>query len=64
MRTDTVLVIRCPHCIIGIEFRPMISYRDGRFVCCDCAHTIRPGVPAYECTCRKCLRMNTRTHSD
>ncbi len=30
--TDTTLTIRCPYCVIGIEFRPMISYKDGRFV--------------------------------
>ena len=56
MADDTTLVIRCPNCIVGIEFRPMISYRDGRFVCRDCAHTVRPGDPTYACTCRACLR--------
>jgi hypothetical protein len=24
--TDTTLIIRCPHCMVGIEFRPMIAY--------------------------------------
>ena len=33
----------------------MIAYKDGRFVCRDCAHTVRPGVPEYRCTCRSCL---------
>jgi hypothetical protein len=55
--TDTTLTIRCPHCMAGIEFRPMIAYRDGRFVCRDCAHTTRPGITAYKCTCRLCLRL-------
>ena len=53
--TDTTLIIRCPYCVVGIAFRPLISYRDGRFVCRDCAHTVRPGVPKYICTCRTCL---------
>jgi hypothetical protein len=44
MPTDTTLTIRCPYCMAGIEFRPMIAYKDGRFVCRDCAHTMRPGV--------------------
>ena len=57
--TDTTLVIRCPYCVVGIEFRPMIAYKDGRFVCRDCAHTVRPGVPEYRCTCRPCLRLHT-----
>lgn len=51
---ETVLVIYCPHCIIGTEFRPMIAYKDGRFVCRDCAHTVRPGFPEYRCLCRPC----------
>ena len=55
--TDTTLVIRCPYCIVGIESRPMIAYKDGRFVCRDCAHTVRPGVPEYGCTCGSCLRI-------
>jgi hypothetical protein len=56
-RTDTTLVIRCPHCLVGIECRPMIAYKDGRFVCRDCAHAVRPGVPEYRCSCRPCLRI-------
>ena len=55
--TDTTLTIRCPHCTVGIEFRPMIAHKDGRFVCRDCAHTVRPGVPEYRCSCRHCLRL-------
>ena len=56
MAIDATLVIRCPYCLAGVEFRPMIAYKDGRFVCRDCAHTVRPGVPEYRCTCRPCLR--------
>ena len=55
--TDTTLTLRCTHCVVGIEFRPMLAHKDGRFVCRDCAHTVRPGVPEYRCTCRPCLRM-------
>ena len=51
------LTICCPYCLVGIEFRPMIAYKDGRFICRDCAHTVRPGVPEYRCSCRPCLRM-------
>jgi hypothetical protein len=57
MPTDTTLTIRCPYCMAGIEFRPMIAYKDGRFVCRDCAHTVRPGMPEHRCTCRPCLRL-------
>ena len=55
--TDTTLVILCPYCLLGIEHRPMIAYKDGRFVCRDCAHTVRPGVVEYRCSCRPCLSL-------
>jgi hypothetical protein len=61
MPSDTILTIRCPYCIVGIEFRPMIAYKDGRFVCRDCAHTMRPGVREHRCTCRPCLRLSLKT---
>jgi hypothetical protein len=60
MPTDTILTIRCPYCMAGIDFRPMIAHKDGRFVCRDCAHTVRPGVPEYRCTCRTCLRLSRK----
>lgn len=44
----------------GIDFRPMIAHKDGRFVCRDCAHTVRPGVPDYRCTCRPCMRLSRK----
>ena len=59
--TDTTLVIRCPYLLVGIECRPLIAYKDGRFVCRDCAHTVRPGVPGYRCTCRTCLAWRGET---
>jgi hypothetical protein len=55
--TDTTLTIYCPYCRVGIEPKPMIAYKDGRFICRDCAHTVRPGVHDYRCTCRPCLRL-------
>jgi len=27
--TDTILIIRCPYCLVGIECRPMIAIRTG-----------------------------------
>ncbi len=58
--TDTILIIRCSHCMAGIDFRSMIAHKDGRFVCRDCAHTVRPGVPEYRCICRSCLRLSRK----
>jgi hypothetical protein len=62
--TDTILVIGCPHCIVGMEFRAMIAYKDGRFVCRDCAHTVRPGVPRYKCVCRPCMTLAIEAAED
>jgi hypothetical protein len=39
--TDTTLIIRCLYCFAGVEFRSMIARKDGRYVCRDCAHTVR-----------------------
>jgi hypothetical protein len=61
MPADTVLIIRCPYCLAEHGFRPMIAYRDGRFVCRNCAHTVRPGIPDYRCTCCRCLKINATT---
>ncbi len=58
--TDTTLIFLCPYCMAGIEYRPMIAYKDGRFVCRDCAHTVRPGAPEYRCCCRPCLRLSRK----
>jgi hypothetical protein len=55
--TDTELVIRCAYCTAAADHRQMIAYKDGRFVCRDCAHTVCPGVPEYMCSCRNCLRL-------
>jgi hypothetical protein len=54
---DAILIVRCPYCIAGFDFKSMIAHKDGRFVCRDCAHTVRPGVPEYKCTCRACVKM-------
>jgi hypothetical protein len=57
---DALMVVRCLYCLTGIEFIPMIAYKDGRFVCRNCAHTVRPGVPEYRCTCRAYLRLSRK----
>ena len=64
MLTDTTLTIRCPYCAAGIDYKAMIAYKDGRFACRDCAHTVRPGMPEYRCMCRRCLKMARRNLTD
>jgi hypothetical protein len=54
------MVVRCLYCLTGLDFRVMTAYKDGRFVCRNCAHTVRPGVPDYRCTCHMCLKPSER----
>jgi hypothetical protein len=62
MPIDAILTIRCPYCVAGIDFRSMTAYKDGRFVCRNCAHTVRPGLANYRCTCRKCLMLGKKSN--
>jgi hypothetical protein len=52
---DTKLVIRCPYCVLGLDFRPMAAYKDRRFVCEKCGRTVNPEEAAYLCSCCRCL---------
>jgi hypothetical protein len=61
---DALMVVRCPYCMSGMDFAQMTAHKDGRFVCRDCAHTVRPGVPHYRCTCRNCLRLLDLSRDD
>jgi len=33
--------VRCLHCVIAGDYAPMVAFKDGRFVCIWCAHTVR-----------------------
>ncbi len=61
MPMDGVMVVRCRYCVLDNEFVAMPAYKDGRFVCIWCAHTVRVDDPMYHCTCRRCLEM-TKHH--
>jgi hypothetical protein len=54
---DAVLTIRCRYCTADGDFLPMRAYKEGRFVCDFCAHTVRLGVANYECLCRNCVQV-------
>ena len=55
---DAKLVIRCPDCTLGLDFRPMTAHKDGRFVCEQCGHSVRPEETVSLCSCYQCLRLN------
>jgi hypothetical protein len=54
---DSVLTICCAWCWTGLEFLPMLAYKEGRYVCFKCAHTVYPGVLGHQCQCRRCIRV-------
>ena len=37
--TEMKGIVRCPYCIFGPEFRPMVAHVDGRYICNKCGHT-------------------------
>jgi len=51
------LIVRCPYCVLGNEFRPMFR-RSKKFICVSCGHTTFPDVPYSKCACPKCQEMN------
>jgi hypothetical protein len=51
-------IVRCPYCVVGYEFRPMLHRADGRFICEKCSHIVVPSNAAFRCSCRKCVELN------
>jgi late competence protein required for DNA uptake (superfamily II DNA/RNA helicase) len=49
--------VRCPFCVLGDDFRPMVSHRDGTYVCDRCGHMTHPSDALYNCTCPKCVEL-------
>ena len=49
--------VRCPYCVLGLEFRPMVAHVDGRYICNKCGHTTHPSEGKYECPCSKCRKL-------
>ena len=49
--------VRCPYCVLGLEFRPMVAHVDGRYICNKCGHTTHPSDVKYECHCPKCRNL-------
>jgi hypothetical protein len=59
-------IVRCPYCVQGSEFRPMIRRSGEWFVCVSCGHTATSDDPYAKCPCPKCrevTRLATRRRS-
>lgn len=57
--------IRCPYCVLGLQFRPMVPHLDGRSICEKCGHLVRPEDANFTCSCYKCEQLNaSRIHNN
>ena len=45
-------ILRCPYCVLGDHFKPMLSRGGGLFVGNKCGHTAMPGKPEFKCFCQ------------
>ena len=51
-------IVRCPYCVMGSEFRPMLPrFRKTEFVCVSCGHVATPDDPYLKCPCSRCQEM-------
>lgn len=55
--------VRCPYCVEGNEFKPMVSHLDGRYICGKCGHVVRLSDTDFQCTCPKCRDLNRKQSS-
>jgi hypothetical protein len=51
-------IVRCPYCVLGDDFRPMLPKQEGWFICVKCGHTATLEKPDYKCRCEKCEELN------
>jgi hypothetical protein len=51
-------IVRCPYCVEGGEFRPMLQRSTQRFLCPACGHMSIPADPRAKCSCNRCREMN------
>ncbi len=56
-----VLTLRCPYCVQGYEFRPMVELSgspDGTFFCSKCHHMAGSAEGTLKCGCANCRGLN------
>ncbi len=49
--------VRCPYCVLGVQFRPMVAHVDSRYICSKCGHTTLPSASEYKCHCPNCRKL-------
>jgi hypothetical protein len=50
--------IRCPYCVLGSEFRPMLRRSSEEFLCPSCGHEATLEDPYLKCVCERCRKMD------
>src|SRR5262249_17998361 len=46
-------LVRCPYCVLGYDFRPMVLRPEGWFICEKCGHVRSLERTGLKCSCRK-----------
>ena len=54
----TEQIVRCPYCVLGDHFRPMLPRPEGWSICLKCGHFANPEKPEFKCFCQKCGELN------
>jgi hypothetical protein len=61
----TAQVVRCPYCVLGGQFRPLVPHLDGTFICENCGHVSLPDRRSFKCSCYRCQELHSsRIHRD
>jgi hypothetical protein len=50
-------IVRCPYCVLGDRFRPMLQ-RPSWFVCEQCGHVVILDDPDFKWSCRRCTEKS------
>jgi hypothetical protein len=56
-----MLTLRCPYCVDGQDYRPMIELSgcpDNIFFCSKCRHLARFAGAGFKCGCSNCQNAN------
>jgi len=54
-------IMRCPYCVQGGEFQPLIPQSQNTFACLKCGHTSSPDNPHLRCACSRCREVSRIT---
>jgi len=52
-------VVRCPYCVLGVQFRPLVPRLDGTFICEKCGHVSLADGTSFKCSCYRCGELHS-----